>query len=898
MSINNNIDNSSFISPLERKGVVDLTKNFIRNTLYEKLKNSNIPEQTKLKISPSNFNIDNQNLYTMFKLEYTIIDDFLIRTKLNYTHSIFNNEIKSLINPLIPFDDKELMDLLGINIKQLNSLRFKWNNNSNDSSDLIKSTYLYEILNSHTKMLKIDEEAQTNDVPIYDNALYSSDVRGGPTTSSDIEIRLKNIEEKYNKKLREGNGAFSFENKLKKYQDEAEQRYEVQLKNEMERFKSIELSKLKNDLNEEYKIKYEKKIKEIEEEYKKEYDELKKLQKELQEYESKLKKEYEERNTQLNLKYKEREKNLDNKEYYLDKYKNDMDISVQRIKLNEELKSLQESINKGKEFKKKNPNNQNYQEINPVINNEIDYLKKEIEELKKGVINRQPYLQNNFINKEEDKKMYYINNNNIKPTKESVLNSLNNLNKNNNSNNLNKSRYSYSQSGSGLHNVKIHNRKDIKKRLEELEEEQDKINREMRDDFRRIINGDLGLLIVDKEEYMKMNNNKYDINAIKYKPVDIYSDNRNYTKEEIKTNNNININNKKYDNKNIEDNLYYKNDYKTDYTNDNKNNYKNEYKDDYKNDHKNDYINDYKNDFKNEHKNDYNDINNIKNISTSKGIETNKNNYNTKISNSGLFNNNINNSVKKNQNNSITNKSNSHINKNVKESYQTNNIGGYNIGGYNIGGYMNNNNSNNNNNNNYQIKSNISESIIEENIEGDVQNNKKENSRRNNNFMSSNRYKEKTKNEIKEEIEGENAGSNNNSKEINNKINNNNINVNKSNKFNNYDYNEVIDNEEIDENINYGESEEKKMDMGISGSISGIVKKQAEISESAGGFVGLFQLQSHAGGLGMNDKESYGDFEFSKGKNNTNNKKGNDKQSKMNPESGDIPEEISSDSRF
>ena len=290
MSINNNIDNSSFISPLERKGLVDLTKNFIRNTLYEKLKNSNIPEQTKLKISPSNFNIDNQNLYTMFKLEYTIIDDFLIRTKLNYTHSIFNNEIKSLINPLIPFDDMELMSLLGINMKELNSFRFKWNNNSNDSSELIKSTYLYQILNSHTKILKIDEESQTNDVPIYDNALYSSDVRVGPITSSDIEIKLKNIEEKYNKRLREGNDAFSFESKLKKYQDEAEQRYEVQLKNEMERFKSIELSKLKNDLNEEYKIKYEKKIKECEEEYKKEYNELKKLQKELQEYESKLKK--------------------------------------------------------------------------------------------------------------------------------------------------------------------------------------------------------------------------------------------------------------------------------------------------------------------------------------------------------------------------------------------------------------------------------------------------------------------------------------------------------------------------------------------------------------------------------------------------------------------------------
>ena len=72
--------------------------------------------------------------------------------------------------------------------------------------------------------------------------------------------------------------------------------------------------------------------------------------------------------------------------------------------------------------------------------------------------------------------------------------------------------------------------------------------------------------------------------------------------------------------------------------------------------------------------------------------------------------------------------------------------------------------------------------------------------------MGSNRYQNETKNPIKEESES--SGSNNNSKEINNKNNNikNNINVNKSNKFNNYDYNEIIDvknDDEIEENINY-----------------------------------------------------------------------------------------------
>ena len=752
MSINNNLNNSSFISSLEKKGIIDLTKNFVRNTLYEKLKNNNIPEEKNLKLYPSNFNIEDQNLYTMFKLEYTLIDDFLIRTKLNYTHSIFNNEIKSIINPLIPFDDTELISLLGINFNELNSLRFKWNN-SNNSSDQIKSTYLYHLLNSHTKVMKIDADSQTNNLPIMDNALYSPDIRVGPSSQVDLEIKMKNIEDKYNKKIKEGNDIFLIENKFKKYKDEIDKRYEEELKNEIERFKTVELSQMRIEENKKYLIKLGKLREEYQEEYNKKYEELKKLKNELEERELKLQKEYEERNMQLKTRYQEREKNLDYKENYLEKkYKNDIDISVQRIKFNEELNSLKESIiNNDKENKKKK------NEINPLINNEIDFMKKEIEEIKNNLINKQPYLKNNFIKQEEDKKINI--NNNIKPSKESVINSLNNLVKNNNSNILNKSKGSNSPSGSGVYNNnKQPNKKSRRKILEELEQEEYNLNHQMREEFQKIINGDLPIFNMDKDEFnlMKYNNN-YEINMNKYRPKEIYGDYKYYNNEDVKNNNYVN------DKANDINNYYDKN-------NDNNiNNNKNEFNN----------INNYNDINKNHMKEinkDINDYNN-QNIGIKKNnIYDNKNNIETKINNnSGLFNNNnnINNSIKKTQNYPNINKNNfSNINKNIKDSSPQNNIGGYNLGGIGgiggIGGY--NFSSNNNNIYNYPIKSSNSGNVIEENIEGEFnQNIKKENSARKNNFMGSNRYQNETKNPIKEESES--SGSNNNSKEINNKNN-------------------------------------------------------------------------------------------------------------------------------
>ena len=170
------------------------------------------------------------------------------------------------------------------------------------------------------------------------------------------------------------------------------------------------------------------------------------------------------------------------------------------------------------------------------------------------------------------------------------------------------------------------------------------------------------------------------------------------------------------------------------------------------------------------------------------------------------------------------------------------------------------------------------------------------------------KYQDQT-NPIKEEIEGESGGSNNNSKDIinNNKNNNiNNININKSNnKFNNYDLGEfeIKNDSKNDEIKNEGEIEEEIINYGLSGgiddlsgkrkekiisaSISGIAKKQYEISESAGGFRGLLQAQ----GLGGNAKD---EFEFSKGKNNNNNNNNMNQKT----ESGKISEEIESDGAF
>ena len=793
---NNNNDIKIENIPIEEGKNNDLTKNFIKLALNNKF---NKNEEQKLKLNPSNFSINNQNLYTMFKLEYTLIEDFLIRTKLNFTRNIFNNEIKSIINPLLPLDDGELSSLLGINLNELSSIRFKWNNNSKTNEDIICSTYLYHILNKHTKITKLDSECQTvNKSGISDEFNFQS---------QNLENIFKKIEDKYEKKIKEKNDFFALEKKFEKYKEELDSRYEIDLKNEIERFKLVELSKMRIEENKKYSMRIDKLREEYQEEYNKKYEEMKKLKKELQEREINLRKEFEERSIKLKKDYEEKEKNLEEKKLFWEKkYKNEKnEASIQINKFNEELDDLKKSFYKSEKEKQINNIKNNNQELNPLINNEINNLREQIDEIKNNLIRK-----NNFI-KDEDKK-------NIKPSKKSVINSLENFAKNNN--NVNATRSSNnSQSGSGIYNSNSYSnnnprkqyKKDRLKVLEKLEEEENQLNNKLRE-FTKIIHSDVPIFTKDRFE----SNDTMKISKYKTKDIEILNINNEYSPNTYKIKKDVNLNEN-----NIEKNI------------------------------------------------EKNDNNNIE-------ININKIDDNQKDNNT--------------QKNIIINKEENNNNKNEF------NIGGFNIGGYNI--------NNENNKYNYQIKG-ESESIIEENLEGGENMNSMHQKKENNNiskknaFINQNKYQDRT-NPIKEEFEGESGGSNNNSKEniYNNK---NNINVSKSNnKFNNYDLgefevkndskNDEIKNEgEIEEEIiNYGNSgvvdDRKDKDKIISGSISGIAKKQYEISESAG-FKGLLQMQSH-----VNFKDEKDEFEFSKGKNNNmNNQK---------TESGKISEEIESDGPF
>ena len=796
---NNNNDTKIENIPIEEGKNNDLTKNFIKFALNNKF---NKNEEQKLKLNPSNFSINNQNLYTMFKLEYTLIEDFLIRTKLNFTRNIFNNEIKSIINPLLPLDDGELSSLLGINLNELSSIRFKWNNNSKTNEDIICSTYLYHILNKHTKITKLDSECQTvNKSGISDEFNFQS---------QNLENIFKKIEDKYEKKIKEKNDFFALEKKFEKYKEELDSRYEIDLKNEIERFKLVELSKMRIEENKKYSMRIDKLREEYQEEYNKKYEEMKKLKKELQEREINLRKEFEERSIKLKKDYEEKEKNLEEKKLFWEKkYKNEKnEASIQINKFNEELDDLKKSFYKSEKEKQLNNIKNNNQELNPLINNEINNLREQIDEIKNNLIRK-----NNFI-KDEDKK-------NIKPSKKSVINSLENFAKNNN--NVNATRSSNnSQSGSGIYNSNSYSnnnprkqyKKDRLKVLEKLEEEENQLNNKLRE-FTKIIHSDVPIFTKDRFE----SNDIMKISKYKTKDIEILNINNEYSPNTYKIKKDVNLNEN-----NIEKNI------------------------------------------------EKNDNNNIE-------ININKIDDNQKDNNT--------------QKNIIINKEENNNNKNE-----------FNIGGFNIGGYNINNINNENNKYNYPIKG-ESESIIEENLEGGENMNSMHQKKENNNiskknaFINQNKYQDRT-NPIKEEFEGESGGSNNNSKEniYNNK---NNINVSKSNnKFNNYDLgefevkndskNDEIKNEgEIEEEIiNYGNSgvvdDRKDKDKIISGSISGIAKKQYEISESAG-FKGLLQMQSH-----VNFKDEKDEFEFSKGKNNNmNNQK---------TESGKISEEIESDGPF
>ena len=182
--------NKSLLSSLEKRGLLEMTKAYFRTNLIESLKKDDF-----YKTAPSGFNninltsLKDQAAINILRLQYSLINDFLIKTKMTYTQNILANEIKSLLESNIPFTDKEIIRNLNLNTQQITNMKLNSNLNSN-SIDIIKNTYLYHLINLHSNMTKIDDGTQT---------LFPEEKQ--KSKKIDLEKELKKIDEKYNKML-------------------------------------------------------------------------------------------------------------------------------------------------------------------------------------------------------------------------------------------------------------------------------------------------------------------------------------------------------------------------------------------------------------------------------------------------------------------------------------------------------------------------------------------------------------------------------------------------------------------------------------------------------------------------------------------------------------------------
>ena len=358
---NINEANKTLLNSLEKRGLLEMTKAYFRTNLIETLKKDDF-----YKTAPSGFNniniesIKDQRSINILKLQYSLINDFLIRTKMTYTQNIFSNEIKSLLENNTPFTDTEIIRNLHLNTKQISNMRLNSKLNST-TSDLIKSTYLYHLINLHSNMNKIDSESQT---------LFPEDELKNKKKEINLEKELKKIDDKYNKLLNiEQVLPFnkSNEKKFLEYKEELDNKY-----------KETEENK-----------KYVEKIEQIRQEYdniyEKKYDEIKNMKKILDEKEKMLEKDLDKKTIENNeLILSQLKKIRDDNDSRITQYLNEINkLTTEKNILEQTVEDLKEKfdielqtqINKIKS---------NYAEQ---LNTEKNILKEE-SELQKKIINK------------------------------------------------------------------------------------------------------------------------------------------------------------------------------------------------------------------------------------------------------------------------------------------------------------------------------------------------------------------------------------------------------------------------------------------------------------------------------------------------------------------------------
>ena len=401
---------------------------------------------------------------------------------MSYTQNIFTNEIKNLIESPIPMTDSEIIHDLNLDTKQIST--FRLNSNLNTSpKDLVKSTYLFQLINLHCSLVKTDNSTQTINVPELNRK-----------KSIDVDEEMKKIDEKYNKKLNleEILPSSKFnEKKFLEYKEECDKRYEENLKNEIERFKNIELCKMRLDENKKYIDKIESIREEYENEYNKKNENIQKMRNNLKEKEENLEREYEKKMFDLNEIITEKLKNLreensrNNKEF-LDEINN----------LNKEKMNLEQKIENLKDM--------HYNELQAQLQKiKTDYqakLESEKSILKEENEKNQKILINNYTKNNNELSQFRKNLDNLNLEKSSGKKELDSIKNKNNINILRNNDLLRKMSED------IQNRR---KNMENLEEEQTRLNKLAIYEFKNLRNDEIPIVFINQDEIDQIKRSEY-----------------------------------------------------------------------------------------------------------------------------------------------------------------------------------------------------------------------------------------------------------------------------------------------------------------------------------------------------------------------------------------------------
>ena len=328
--------------------------------------------------------LKDESVYSIIKFQYTIVSDFLSKMHLNYTLNSFNNEIKDYYYPNTPFTLEEISELINININDLNSTNNLFSGN-------LKNTYLYHLITSKSNINKENKGIQTILTEKINNN-ENNILNDNPNLYEELNEKLKKIDEKYDKQPLNYNPTSiqknNLESKFNRFKRELNEKYKEDIKNEIERIRSMEVGKVIIEQNQKYLERIEKIKYEYENKYELKIKELDKKRKELKEKENKIEMETIGKTKELISQYQQKIDNLSKKEEaFNQKFIKELnDLNEQKRKLDKKDKEL--FILK-KDYDKK-------------LENEIYKLKNEFKELYKEQLKK--------IYKEKDQEIESINN--------------------------------------------------------------------------------------------------------------------------------------------------------------------------------------------------------------------------------------------------------------------------------------------------------------------------------------------------------------------------------------------------------------------------------------------------------------------------------------------------------